>query len=954
MINNKDLNFYKIKKSDTRKSKSEKFLSASILALFSLSGCSKGLETSSIDELGTDTETDTTDSAVVTVESSFNLKANSENFGITGTKDVIYGDNTSFVDETSLVDQSPYDSDELTVTATDDLVETPTISGIENIIFTTSENSLGGDLEFDINLLNISDYQILEVINTNENSPVKTVDVSNLSSTLSVGSHFSNLKVNTLENVDVVLTASSNLSISTTGGSKDLQIVAGGKSITLISTSTTGDVTIKNANSVDLNASSALGNLNITANGDVTVQDISKLKGNISVTSVGAIAIRNASNAEGTLTLSNERATGSDDIVITNATSVGKVIINSAGAFTATANNGLVSATNISVSATQDSTIYANGVENQEITLIAANPTGASTTFTLHASKVEKLTLSGTSPIVLDIAGSDISTETITNSNTDATVMLDSSNADLSNIDPSIKILVNNLDGNTLVVADNQTIQLDAEIDQTSSTSTPTFDHYRDASSSTSNSFTLKTFDSNSSNSDKTVNMAGFVVNDIQTLTIDLSAGVGLNSSSDITGADLTSVVLSGSGQFDLNSNTITGSSTSRVTLDASSLSEEINLCLDGTTNGVANIKTGSAIDTIKVDGTTSDASGFVIATNGSNDIVQITTSGDGESAKINFNGGDGNDTLSLDPGVDLSTSDLTLSSVEVLLLTGGGTTQKISASDISGTSLKLFEAGAGTAKLTVVADQNTINLANLSFDTSFASGTDSIEVDASTSSAGVTITGSSSDDTLTGSNANDVITGGDGGDIINAGTGNDTIAGGLGADTLTGGAGDDEFDFSTESSTETNMDKITDYQADADAEHNDTIDNITGSVGANTTAVDVKSAVANGSGSETVTASVTNGIVTLSGTNANLIDTLAEWIDVISVEGVIAAAADDDDAVGTVGFQFNGHTYVAESNDTFNNNTANINIINVIELSNLTGVSAIADAAAASTILIS
>ena len=98
MINNKDLNFYKIKKSDIKKSKSEKFLSPSILALFALSGCNKGLETSSIDELITDTETDSTDSAVVTVESSFDLKANSENVGITGTKDVISGDTTSFVD----------------------------------------------------------------------------------------------------------------------------------------------------------------------------------------------------------------------------------------------------------------------------------------------------------------------------------------------------------------------------------------------------------------------------------------------------------------------------------------------------------------------------------------------------------------------------------------------------------------------------------------------------------------------------------------------------------------------------------------------------------------------------------------------------------------------------------------------------------------------------------------
>jgi hypothetical protein len=147
-------------------------------------------------------------------------------------------------------------------------------------------------------------------------------------------------------------------------------------------------------------------------------------------------------------------------------------------------------------------------------------------------------------------------------------------------------------------------------------------------------------------------------------------------------------------------------------------------------------------------------------------------------------------------------------------------------------------------------------------------------------------------------------------------------------------------------------MDKINDYQADVAGNHNDTIDNITGSVGANTSSIDVKSAISGGSGS--VTASVVNGIVTVSGTHAGSIDTLAEWIDVVSVDGVIAAAADDADAVGTVAFQFNSNTYLVESNDTFNNNTPNVDIVSVIELTGLTSISAVkSDAAAAASILI-
>ena len=108
--------------------------------------------------------------------------------------------------------------------------------------------------------------------------------------------------------------------------------------------------------------------------------------------------------------------------------------LSSAGAVVTKASNGLNSASQINITANKDSTIYADGVDDQEITLNTSNPTGDSTTFTLHSSKLEKLTLGG-SPIAVNIDGADISTETVTSSNRDATIVLGSSNADLSNID---------------------------------------------------------------------------------------------------------------------------------------------------------------------------------------------------------------------------------------------------------------------------------------------------------------------------------------------------------------------------------------------------------------------------------------------------------------------------------------------------------------------------------------
>ncbi len=899
------------------------------------------------------TTTDDTSTVPVTSNSAV-VVAEMENLGFAGVNDTITATNSTLITGTSVIDTDPYDNDTLTITVNDDILGTPTVTGIEKIIFTTSATKLGNDYEFDVNLVNITESDTVAFENTNSNSLIKTLDLINVGVPLSVASHFSIVKLAAQKDKDINLTISADTTLLTTGESKDLNIDAGGKSVVIAGSTSTEDINIKNSNNTDVTAASALSNLNITSNGNVTLRDLSALKGNIDITNVGSITVTNATNASGTLTLSNERASLGTDITITDANSAGKVVIKSAGSITATSNSGFASAQIIDLTAAEQSTIYADGVTDQMITLSAENSLGNSTNFDLHASALEKLTLGGSSPLVLTIDSADISSETVVNTNSDATLWLTGTTSDFTSVATSVKLLLKNFDGKTITIKDSQDFYLDSEIAQTASTSTPTFDHKTDATGSTTNALTIKTFDSDISNGDKTVNAAGLNFIDVQTLNLSLLNDINFDISADITGVDLTSLVVTGTGNFDLNTNTITGSSTTRVALNASNLSGSATLNLDGTTNGVANIQTGSAGDNIKVDGVTLDAAGFVIATNGANDTIRITTNGDGSSAKININGGGGDsDTLALDPGVDLSGSNLTLTSIERLLVTGGSSTQKIAASDVSGVSLELAEDGTGTASFTVVADQSTVNLSSFSFDSSFASGTDSVMVDASSFSSGVTVTGTSGSDIITGSNANDNLSGGASADTITAGTGDDTINGGAGADTLTGGAGDDEFDFASGTSTESSMDKITDYQAAAATADNDTIDIITGTKGANSSSVDVKSAISGGSGGETVTASVSDGVVTLAGSDKGLINTLSEWIDAVSIDGVIKKAADDADSVGVVAFEFDGNTYLVESNDTFNNNTANVSIVSVIELTGLTGVTAVADAAAANTVLI-
>ena len=169
--------------------------------------------------------------------------------------------------------------------------------------------------------------------------------------------------------------------LSTTGSSKDLLVNANGKSVTLTSSTATQDIIINKVYNADITAASAVRNVAITGNGDVTLRDLSALKGNIDVSNVGSINVISATNATGTLNLTNERAPLGTDITITDANSTVKVTIKSAGSITATSNNGLASAQIINLTAAGESTIYSDGVSNQDITVNSVNSLGKSTNF---------------------------------------------------------------------------------------------------------------------------------------------------------------------------------------------------------------------------------------------------------------------------------------------------------------------------------------------------------------------------------------------------------------------------------------------------------------------------------------------------------------------------------------------------------------------------------------------
>ena len=69
--------------------------------------------------------------------------AKETNYGDGNLQDIISATSDTFVNGTVLIDENPYDDDELTISASDDIVDNPLVSGIETIVFTTSTTLAG-------------------------------------------------------------------------------------------------------------------------------------------------------------------------------------------------------------------------------------------------------------------------------------------------------------------------------------------------------------------------------------------------------------------------------------------------------------------------------------------------------------------------------------------------------------------------------------------------------------------------------------------------------------------------------------------------------------------------------------------------------------------------------------------------------------------------------------------
>ena len=224
-----------------------------------------------------------------------------------------------------------------------------------------------------------------------------------------------------------------------------------------------------------------------------------------------------------------------------------------------------------------------------------------------------------------------------------------------------------------------------------------------------------------------------------------------------------------------------------------------------------------------------------------------------------------------------------------------------------SGTKITTFDASGVVANSTATVIDTAANLA-----VTFVSGN-------STTTANVSITGGAGDDVLTGNAAKDTIVGG---------AGNDTIDGKAGVDTLTGGAGVDTFVIGAGEAGITGAEKITDFSI---ALGGDKLDLATTTLIANVTAANVTGAVG---GAVDVTATVKDGLITLGGADAGLVNTVGHIKAIFELLNDVPATAAE---VGAI--VLNGQTYVltdAAGSDSVND------IIQLAGVTTATGLSTV------------
>jgi len=399
---------------------------------------------------------------------------------------------------------------------------------------------------------------------------------------------------------------------------------------------------------------------------------------------------------------------------------------------------------------------------------------------------------------------------------------------------------------------------------------------------------------------------------------------------------------------------TVAGSDALSVTMDSTD-TLEIAAAVIGVGGGSA-ATTESTIDTGAVGGDAIDLdpkvdTGSNVATIrfvGNADI----TGGAGEKGSTTSNGtggigGDGIlaeniDTLNL-VGVNTAATAATAATVTIAAGSGGISGHSSGTSGAAGDSITV--AANSKIVLTNEVDPFT-STAKAVGATNFALNTvkgTNVEIDGSALTGSLTVTASDGNVIIKSGAGNDTVTGGAGIDTISTGGGNDIINGSTGVDTITTGAGEDHLDFAAGDAGTGDFETITDYTAGVAG---DVIDHAAGTtLLAAQTATNVVAAIASSAGTDTLTASVVSGVVTLAGNAISKLSSATELKDLFEL-------LDTNNSAQLGAIEMSGSTYLLADATSGGANIADI-VGDIIKLEGLTGITAISATAADNTITV-
>ena len=504
---------------------------------------------------------------------------------------------------------------------------------------------------------------------------------------------------------------------------------------------------------------------------------------------------------------------------------------------------------------------------------------------------------------------------------------------DLSDVDAAVAITIND-GGNSadIIVADGASISVEEGTDALDFTAVDDGDNDVDSTQTLNLSLdaavggTLEISDDGNGDAINVVNME---VNVAQTaMLLDLAS----------TAADVT---LNVTGDANLVMNTLTTGGGGDLTIAAAGAGGDLTGL--STAADVLSITTGAGDDGVAV-----AAADSVVSTGAGDDTITLTSGADftvdagAGDDQIDYvdgggtvDGGDGTDEFATAGAEDLS--GVTLSNIEVLDFAAAA---DFSASQLNGATYIVLAGSPIEVNAAGSMDITSLDLSGLTF----ADATDTVTVDLSAFSAADFV--STTQFTYVGSDAADTVTGSANADTIDGGAGIDNITGGTGADSLTGGAGADTFVFASGDSTEAGVDTVADLDIANDTLSFDSAANDhLADIAATSVAGDTTEA------GDTVTVSVTDGVMTAAGDDAANLDTLAEWVDASETIATAIGTAAAGDLDGMIAFEFDGDTYVLDY--TWTNGTTTLALDNMVVASGITGITDLDTAAAANTIVI-